>query len=144
MNKEEIKELQEKTYAISWSGFPLDAFFNDIRDNPNPNFDKDSAYQDLKKIVDEIYKLKDKAKKYDELVKPKIYKYKAILSLSISSFTRLISTLPDGYKEIRTEWNFETNQWEDIIIYDRELTKEEMNKHRFLYVLRKLDVKDAM
>lgn len=69
MNKEEIKELQEKTYAISWSGFPLDAFFNDIRDNPNSNFDKDSAYQDLKKIVDKFYKLIDKANKYDELTK---------------------------------------------------------------------------
>lgn len=68
-------------------------------------------------------------------------KYKVILSL-ITSFTRMISTLPEGYKEIRTDFNFETQEWEDIVIYDRELTKEEMNRHRFLYVLEKLEVEN--
>lgn len=66
MTKEEIKELEERTYAIGWSGFPIDTLFNDIRDNNNPRFNKDLAYQDFKKIIDEIYRLKDKAKKYDK------------------------------------------------------------------------------
>ena len=58
MTKEEIKELQARVYDISWSGFPLDTFFNDIRDNPSPNFNKELAYEDLKKIVDEVYRLR--------------------------------------------------------------------------------------
>ena len=62
MNKEEIKLLQERTYAISNSLFPLNTFFNDIRDNDNPRFGKDLAYQDLKLIVDEFYRLREKIK----------------------------------------------------------------------------------
>lgn len=71
MTNEEIKELEKRTYAIGWSGFPIDALFNDIRDNNNPRFNKDLAYQDFKKIIDEIYRLKDKAQKYDEKATPK-------------------------------------------------------------------------
>ena len=66
MTDKEILELQKRIYAISYSGFPLDSFFNDIEKNDNPRFNKDLAYKDLKLIVDEIYKLKVKAKKYDE------------------------------------------------------------------------------
>lgn len=62
MNKEEIKLLQERTYAISNSLLPLNAFFNDIRDNDNPRFRKDLAYQDLKLIVDEFYRLREETK----------------------------------------------------------------------------------
>lgn len=67
MTNKEIQELKERIYNISYSGFPLDSFFNDIEKNDNPRFNKDLAYKDLKLIVDEIYKLKDKAKKYDEI-----------------------------------------------------------------------------
>ena len=59
MTDKEIKELEERTYAIGWSGFPIDALFNDIRDNNNPRFNKDLAYQDFKKVIDEIYRLKE-------------------------------------------------------------------------------------
>ena len=52
MTDKEIKELQDRTYAIGWSGFPIDTLFNDIRDNDNPRFNKDLAYQDFNKIVD--------------------------------------------------------------------------------------------
>ena len=62
MTQKETKELQERCYAIGNSKLPLDTFFNDIRDNPNPNFNKESAYEDLKLIVDEIYRLKEKEK----------------------------------------------------------------------------------
>ena len=71
MINKEIQELKERIYDISYSGFPLDSFFNDIERNDNPRFNKDLAYKDLKLIVDEIYKLKDKAKKYDERETPK-------------------------------------------------------------------------
>ena len=71
MTNEEIKELEKRTYAIGWSWFPIDTLFNDIRDNNNPRFNKDLAYQDFKKIIDEIYRLKDKAEKYDEKETPK-------------------------------------------------------------------------
>ena len=66
MTNKEIQELKERIYNISYSGFPLDSFFNDIEQNDNPRFNKDLAYKDIKLIVDEIYKLKVKAKKYDE------------------------------------------------------------------------------
>ena len=71
MTNEEIKELEERTYAIGWSGFPIDTLFNDIRDNNDPRFNKNLAYQDFKKIIDEIYILKAKAQKYDEKETPK-------------------------------------------------------------------------
>lgn len=57
MTNEEIKELEERTYAIGWSEFPIDTLFNDIRDNNDPRFNRDLAYQDFKKVIDEIYKL---------------------------------------------------------------------------------------
>lgn len=63
MTKEEIKQLEERVYAIGSSLFPIDAFFNDIRDNKDPRYNKDKAYEDLKLIVDEIYRLRDKTKK---------------------------------------------------------------------------------
>lgn len=76
MDKKELKDLQDKTYAISWSGFPIGDFFNDIMKNTDPNFNKESAFQDLKKIVDEIYVLREKAKKYDDKETPKKFKIK--------------------------------------------------------------------
>ena len=66
MTDKEIQELKERIYNISYSGFLLDSFFNDIEKIDNQRFNKDLAYKALKLIVDEIYKLKDKAKKYDE------------------------------------------------------------------------------
>lgn len=60
MTKEEIKQLEERVYAIGSSLFPIDVFFNDIRDNKDPKYNKDKAYEDLKLIVDEIYRLRDK------------------------------------------------------------------------------------
>ena len=54
MNKE---YLRKKCYKMGNSQLPIDVFYNDIRDNPNPNFNKDEAYVDLKKIVDYIEKL---------------------------------------------------------------------------------------
>ena len=52
MNSKEIEELREKVYKMSNSMLPLNTFFNDIRDNPNENYDKELAYNDLEIIVD--------------------------------------------------------------------------------------------
>ena len=71
MSDKEIQELKERVYAISYSGFPLDAFFNDIRNVSDPRFNEMAAYRDLKLIVDKIYDLREKAKKYDEKETPK-------------------------------------------------------------------------
>lgn len=65
MTKEEIKQLEERAYAIGSSLFPIDVFFNDIRDNKDPKYNKDRAYEDLKLIVDEIYRLKELLKEYN-------------------------------------------------------------------------------
>lgn len=62
MTKEEIKQLEERVYAIGNSLFPIDAFFNDIRDNKDPRYNKDRAYKDLKLIVDKLQELVDKEK----------------------------------------------------------------------------------
>ena len=54
MNKE---KLREKCYEMGNSKLPVDVFYNDIRDNKAPNFNKEEAYADLEKIVDYIEKL---------------------------------------------------------------------------------------
>lgn len=54
MNKQ---ELQDKIYSISNSFMPLDVFFNDIRDNPVENYNKEQAYKDIEKIADFIIDL---------------------------------------------------------------------------------------
>lgn len=59
MTTEELKQLKERVYASGSSLFPIDVFFNDIRDNKDPKYNKDRAYEDLKLIVDEIYRLRD-------------------------------------------------------------------------------------
>ena len=55
MNKE---YLRKKCYKMGNSQFPIDVFYNDIRDNPNPNFDKELAYKDLEKVVNYIEDLR--------------------------------------------------------------------------------------
>lgn len=77
MTKEEIKQLEERVYAIGSSLFPIDVFFNDIRDNKDPRYNKDRAYEDLKLIVDEIYRLRDKAtpKKIKKPTSPEDFGY---------------------------------------------------------------------
>ena len=67
------KDLEEKIYSMSNSFLPLDMFYNDIRDNPVENFDKDLAYKDLEKITDFILDLQHQlAEKDKELQKYKI------------------------------------------------------------------------
>lgn len=71
MTNKEILELQKRVYAISYSCFPLDSFFNDIGKINNTRFDEDLAYKNLKLIIDKIYDLREKAKKYNEKETPK-------------------------------------------------------------------------
>lgn len=51
------------------SQFPIDVFYNDIRDNPNPNFDKELAYKDLEKVVNYIAKLQKENKELRNSIK---------------------------------------------------------------------------
>lgn len=64
MTQKEINKLRKRVYSISNSMFPLNTFFNDIVKNKEPDFNKESAYKDLKLISDAIYKLKEKEKVY--------------------------------------------------------------------------------
>lgn len=68
MTLDEIQDLKYKVYSIGCSKFPIDIFFNDIKFNKDFNFDKNCAYEDLKLIVDEIYRLREIEKKYNILV----------------------------------------------------------------------------
>lgn len=54
MNKQ---ELQDKIYSMSNSFLPLDVFYNDIRDNPVENYNKEQAYKDIEIIADFIIDL---------------------------------------------------------------------------------------
>lgn len=63
MTKKEIEKLRNRVYAISHSKFPLDMFFNDIELNKDTNYSKEMAYEDLKLITDEIYRLRELEKK---------------------------------------------------------------------------------
>lgn len=65
MNKE---KLRERCYEIGNSEFPIDEFYNDIRDNSNPNFDKESAYKDLEKIVNYIEKLEKENQQLNQTI----------------------------------------------------------------------------
>ena len=51
------KELEKKIYSMSNSFLPLDVFYNDIRDNPIENYDKERAYKDIEIIADFIIDL---------------------------------------------------------------------------------------
>lgn len=51
------KELEEKIYSMSNSFLPLDVFYNDIRDNPVENYNKEQAYKDIEIIADFIIDL---------------------------------------------------------------------------------------
>lgn len=64
MTQKEIDDLRERVYSISNCMFPLDKFFNDIVKNKEPDFNKESAYNDLKLITDVIYELKEKEPVY--------------------------------------------------------------------------------
>lgn len=69
MNSKEIEELREKVYEMSNSMLPLNTFFNDIRDNPNENYDKELAYNDLSIIVDYIIYIRNRLEKLEEELK---------------------------------------------------------------------------
>ena len=58
MNSKEIEELRKEVYEMSNSMLPLDMFFNDIRDNKSPTFNKELAYKDLREIVERFKELK--------------------------------------------------------------------------------------
>ena len=51
------KELEKKIYSMSNSFLPLDVFYNDIRDNPVENYNKEQAYKDLEIIANFIIDL---------------------------------------------------------------------------------------
>lgn len=66
MTSKEIEELREKVYEMSNGMLPLNTFFNDIRDNPNENYDKELAYEDLSIIVDYIIKTRNRLEELEE------------------------------------------------------------------------------
>lgn len=63
-----IKDLREKIYSMSNSFLPLDVFYNDIRDNPIENYDKERAYKDIEIIADFIIDLQQQLEEKDNLI----------------------------------------------------------------------------
>ena len=78
MTSKEIEELREKVYEMSNGMLPLNTFFNDIRDNKSPTFNKELAYEDLSIIVDYIIYMQNKLEKLEkvnDVLKDKILIY---------------------------------------------------------------------
>jgi hypothetical protein len=105
------KTLKEKAYKYGNSSFPIDTFYNDIRDNKSPTYDKESAFNGLEKIIDvfiqkdqQIAQLKKELealqRKEEWLIvkttwaKPKyaVCKSEQVVSLLHSDFTPQINT----------------------------------------------------
>ena len=76
MEDKEISNLRDRVYNISNSMLPLNTFFNDIRDNTNPNFNKEAAYKDLEIIVERFEESRSRLKKLEKVVE--IFKTKYI------------------------------------------------------------------
>lgn len=79
LSKEELKELQDYCYSNGCSFFPVNMFFNDIRDNKEKNFDKNQAYKDLWAI---ILTTED-----DRKAAEKVHSYQALVDLIRSNFS---------------------------------------------------------
>ena len=65
----EIIGLREKVYDMSNGEFPLNTFFNDIRDNTSPTFNKELAYKDLNLIANHITYMEDRLEKLEKVLK---------------------------------------------------------------------------
>lgn len=98
MTSKEIEELREKVYEMSNSMLPLNMFFNDIRDNPNENYDKELAYNDLMLIVDYIIYMRNKLEKLEkanDILKDKILIYQFDNVVDNSIFYTLETNYPN-------------------------------------------------
>ena len=74
-----IKDLREKIYSMSNSFLPLDVFYNDIRDNPIENYDKERAYKDIEIIADFIIDLQQQLEEKDKEIERLKTKQKPIV-----------------------------------------------------------------
>lgn len=90
------KNLRDKCYEMGNSKLPVDAFYNDIRDNKAPNFNKDEAYADLEKIVDYIEKLQNENEELKATIKQMQHNKKTDAELE--------EVIHDEYKHIYNEY----------------------------------------
>ena len=67
--QEIYKRLFNKMVDYSNSEFPITDFLNDVRDNPDKRFDKETAYKGLEKIFDTFMLYHNEAEKYKQLEK---------------------------------------------------------------------------
>lgn len=131
MTQKEIDELQERVYAISYSKFPLDTFFNDIQNNQAPNFNKESAYEDLKLITDEFYRLRElektptleEVKKEWEELGYEIYQEKKYIAMK--NKTKKIEIIID-FKDRDYFKRDDDNFWEIISLQEHQLLTRTM------------------
>lgn len=109
MTSKEIEELRNKLLFISNSEFPLIDFFNDIAMNTNEKFNKDRAYEDLKKIADLFIYYHNKTIKLEKVVE--ILKTKNIsisdikTSKNVTDYNSRIILNYSKNKLTREEWN---------------------------------------
>ena len=90
------KNLRDKCYEMGNSKLPVDVFYNDIRDNKAPNFNKDEAYADLEKIVDYIAKLQDENEELKATIKQMQHNKKTDAELE--------EVIHDEYRHIYNEY----------------------------------------
>ena len=63
-----IEKLKEEIYEMSNSLLPLSDFLNDIEINKDPNFDKQSAYDGLEKIMRFIKHIENKKRDLEMII----------------------------------------------------------------------------
>lgn len=90
------KNLRDKCYEMGNSKLPVDVFYNDIRDNKAPNFNKDEAYADLEKIVDYIEKLQNESEELKATIKQMQHNKKTDAELE--------EVIHDEYRHIYNEY----------------------------------------
>lgn len=96
LNCGNVVELRDKCYEMGNSKLPVDAFYNDIRDNKASNFNKDEAYADLEKIVDYIEKLQNENEELKATIKQMQHNKK--------TDDELEEVIHDEYKHIYNEY----------------------------------------
>lgn len=118
MNNERLKKLEEKTFAITNSEFPIGDFLNDIKQNKDPNYNKKTAYEDFEKIVDKFYELTDLNKG--------LKNENRVLNINIDGLfktnhflNKIINLLEytPTLEEVKREWEALGYKWEENEIY---------------------------
>lgn len=116
LSEEELKELQDYCYNNGSAFFPVNMFFNDIRDNKQKNFDKNQAYKDLWAIILTTEDNREAAEK--------VHSYQALVDLIRGNFSLEMESkefsrkMEDGFTSFHQVLEFKVKQMSDKLNCD--------------------------